>query len=513
MKRSKSAWSSSVLILALMGILLFESAQVAAAPPKGVFKVAIHWNISGDWLDPATGASPMSAHLPLYLFHDALLKPMPEGMYSPCLAESWSISADAKIYEFRLRKGVRFHNGDTMTADDVVYSYKRYKAAQAKLIHDRTEKVEAVNPHLIRIFFKEPFPDLLDYLLPGATQIGWVVPKKYLEQVGEAGFKKHPVGAGPYKFVEFKPGARLVAEAFEDYWRKVPNIKRMEFYTAPEISTRYAMLKRGEVDEITMISDVFYKKVKEDRDLRMLEPKTSNNFLVHMASQFDAKSPWSDPRVRQAASLAIDRKVVADIHAPGASPMGTLGLPGEPGLLDRAPDPYDPERAKKLLSEAGYPKGFHGGTFYPYDTLFWSMGEMIANYWKTVGITMNTVQLERAAWLAHRAGGKMKGTTFVEISTSPTLGGRLSYLFGPDSCGNYPDIQALWDQYNKAVQPQTRNDLLTRIQRLIYDKTMYLFITYTTAPVGLGSKVKGNPFKVSAPIWFTAPFEDIELNE
>ena len=139
----------------------------------------------------------MSAHLPLYLFHDALLKPMPDGMYSPCLAESWSISPDAKVYEFKLRKGVKFHNGDTMTAEDVVFSFKRYKAAQAKLIHDRTEKVEAVNPYLVRIYFKEPFPDFLEYLLPGATQIGWVVPKKYVEQVGEAGFKKHPVGAGP----------------------------------------------------------------------------------------------------------------------------------------------------------------------------------------------------------------------------------------------------------------------------------------------------------------------------
>ena len=139
-----------------------------------------------------------------------------------------------------------------MTAEDVVFSFKRYKAAQAKFIHDKTEKVEAIDPYLVRITFKEPFPDFLDYLLPGATSIGWVVPKKYVEKVGDAGFKKHPIGCGPYKFVEFVAGVKLVGEAFEEFWRKVPNIKRMEFLIVTDPATRLAMLRRGEVDMATL---------------------------------------------------------------------------------------------------------------------------------------------------------------------------------------------------------------------------------------------------------------------
>lgn len=223
-----------ITMLVILAASAFARVNTAPAVPKGVLRQAIHWGISADWLDPATCSHPVSAHLPLYLFHDALVKAMPEGTFTPCLAESWSISPEARVYEFKLRKGVKFHNGDPMTADDVVFSFWRYKAAQAKIIHSKTEKVEALDPHSVRFTFKEPFPDFLEYLLPGASTIGWVVPKKYVEKVGDAEFKRNPVGAGPYKFVEFKAGIRLVGEAFEEYWRKVPNIKRMEFYFITE---------------------------------------------------------------------------------------------------------------------------------------------------------------------------------------------------------------------------------------------------------------------------------------
>jgi peptide/nickel transport system substrate-binding protein len=156
-------------------------------------------------MDPATVGASVSAHLPLYLFHDALVKAMPQGLFTPCLAESYSMGPDAKTFEFKLRKGVKFHNGDTMTAEDVVFSFWRYKAAQAKMIHGKTEKLEAVNPYLVRFHFKEPFPDFLEYYVAGATSVGWVVPKKYVEKVGDAGFKRNPIGAGPYKLVEFVP--------------------------------------------------------------------------------------------------------------------------------------------------------------------------------------------------------------------------------------------------------------------------------------------------------------------
>lgn len=503
------------IVLVLMGILQFGWVNATAAQPKGVMKLAIHWNFSADWLDPATaGAQGSTGLLPLYFFQDSLLKMMSDGTaLSPCLAESWTISPDYKVYEFKLHKGVKFHNGDTMTVEDVIFSFGRYKSAEFKLIHDKTELVEAVNPYHIRIRFKEAFPDFLDYFLPGVSTIGWVVPKKYMEKVGVAGFKKHPIGCGPYKFVEFVPGVKLVGEAFEDYWRKVPNIKRLEYYNVGEGATRLAMVRRGEVDIATMMQGVYYEDVKRDPKLRMLEPVSPSQMLVFFTAQWDPKSPWSDARVRKAASLAIDRKTLADIHAPGCKGIGVLGLESDPTLVRFPPDPYDPEGAKKLLAEAGYPKGFHGGTFYPYEGGYWAYGEQVANYWKAVGITLDTRLLDRPAWFANRQGGKMKGATFIDPSPGPMVDRRLSYLFRTGSYGNYPDIQALWDEYRREIAPEARKNLLARIQKLIYERTMWIPLTTLNVPSAIGPRVKGDPWKVQPLLWIPALPEDIELEK
>jgi peptide/nickel transport system substrate-binding protein len=509
MKR-KTGWSLWGMVL--LGCMLVSGlTPVQAAPPAGTLKAAIHWGLSADWLDPATNSALIPSQITLYLFHDALFKPMPDGTYSPCLAESWTVSPDAKTYEFKLRQGVKFHNGDTMTAEDVIFSYWRFKATQAKIIHDKTEKVEAVNPYLVRFRFKEPFPDFLEAMLPGSTTIGWIVPKKYVEKVGEAGFKKAPVGAGPYKFVEFVAGTRLVAEAFEGYWRKVPSIKRLEFLIISESATRLAMAQRGEVDIATLMQGVYYENLKKDKNLRMLAPLSPSRWTLYLTTQWDPKSPWSDPRVRKAASLAIDRQTLADIHMPGCGPIGSLALEDDPLGVQFPPDPYDPAQAKKLLAEAGYPNGFNGGKFYPYEGGYWPYGEQIANYWKAVGISVDMVLLDRPAWFATRQAGKMKGGIFNDNLQAATIGGRLLYLFGSTSYGNYPDVQEVWTKYQKETSPKVRKELVQNIQKMIHDRTMFIPLTSTNSPAAYGPRVKGNPYRVQPLIWFPAPFEDMEL--
>jgi peptide/nickel transport system substrate-binding protein len=511
MRTRQNRWLLRLIGVVILGMFSFNSPEVQAAP-QGILKEAIHWSLSADSLDPSLTSTSTLIYLPLQLFHDALLKPMPDGFLSPCLAESYKISPDFKVYEFKLRKGVKFHNGDPMTAEDVVFSFWRYKGAQAQFIHGNTEKVEVVNPHLVRFHFKKPFPDYLDYFLPGVSGIAWVTPKKYIEEVGDAGFKRHPIGAGPYKFVEYVPGVRLIGEAFEEYWRKVPNIRRMEFYYIPERATRLAMVRRGEVDVATLLTDIAYQDAKKDPKVRLLEPQSPNRWLIYMAAQWDPKSPWSDARVRKAASLAIDRQTLADIHMPGCKPIGSIALEEDPSGLQFPPDPYDPEKAKKLLAEAGYPKGFHGGKFYPQST-YVGYGEQVATYWKAVGISVDFLLLERAAWFALRDRGKMKEDVFIDASNSPSIAGRVSYLFGPNGYGNYPDIKGLWDQYQQEVSAKVRKDLIARIQKLVYEKTMWIPLTSTNSPAAFGPRVKGNPYKIQPLVWITAPFEDIELEK
>ena len=247
--------SRSLGLLALVLVLTvwagpFAAAPAGAAGPEGQMTWGVHFSLAPTWFDPADTPAMITPFLTLYALHDAMAKPMPGNPMAPNLAESWTISRDGLVYEFVLRKGIRFHNGETMTAEDVKFSFERYKGASAGLLKKRVVAVEVVDPLRVRFRLKEPWPDFMTFYATPATGAGWVVPRKYVEKVGDDGFKRAPIGAGPYKFVSFTPGVELVVEAFEQYWRKVPQVKRLVFRVVPDESTRLAMLKRGEADVV-----------------------------------------------------------------------------------------------------------------------------------------------------------------------------------------------------------------------------------------------------------------------
>ena len=139
-----------------------------------------------------------------------------------------------------------------MTAEDVKFSFERYRGTRRKALKERVAAVETSDPRRVRFRLKQPWPDFLTFYA-SATGAGWIVPKKYVERVGDEGYKKAPIGAGPYKFVSFTPGVELVLEAFDQYWRKTPSVKRLVFRVIPDESTRLAALKRGEVDIVYSI--------------------------------------------------------------------------------------------------------------------------------------------------------------------------------------------------------------------------------------------------------------------
>src|SRR5437764_3455916 len=241
-----------LLALAALGLATAVSVPAGAAGPETQMIWGVHISLAPTWFDPAETPGVITPFMVMYALHDAMLKPMPDQALAPSLAESWSASEDGLTYDFVLRKGVKFHNGDPVTAEDVKYSFERYRGTSRDMMKERVAAVEISDPEHVRFKLKKPWPDFLTFY-GSATGAGWIVPKKYLEKVGEEGFKKAPIGAGPYKFVSFNPGVELVLEAFDQYWRKPPVVRRLVFRVIPDESTRLAALKRGEVDVVYSI--------------------------------------------------------------------------------------------------------------------------------------------------------------------------------------------------------------------------------------------------------------------
>ena len=217
------------------------------AAPSGQLTYGVHISLAPTWFDPAETPSLVTPYMLYYALHDAMLKPMPGELMAHSLAESWSATEDGMSYSFVLRDGVTFHNGEKVTAEDVKFSFERYRGAAKGPLHERVASVEIADPRHITFKLKNPWPDFLTFYA-ATTGAGWIVPKKYVEKVGDDGFKKAPIGAGPYKFVSFTPGVELVLEAYEGYWRKTASVKRLVLKVIPEEATRLAALKRGEVD-------------------------------------------------------------------------------------------------------------------------------------------------------------------------------------------------------------------------------------------------------------------------
>src|SRR5436190_2752558 len=290
---------------AMVGVV----SRAAGAAADGQITIGAHVSLAPTWFDPAETAGIITPFMMLYAMHDAMMKAMPDDPMAPCLAESWKMAPDGLSYAFTLRKGVLFHNGDALTADDVKFSLERYRGSSSRTLKERVAGVDVHDPHRLTIRLTEPWPDFLTFYA-GATGAGWIVPRKYGQQVGEDGYKKAPVGAGPYKFVSFTPGVELVCEAFEGYWRKPPPVKRLVFKVVPDEATRLAALQRGEVDIAYSIRGELAEQLKRTPGLTIEAAVGSATFWLCFADQWDAQSPWHDHPVRLATNLALDHKTI-----------------------------------------------------------------------------------------------------------------------------------------------------------------------------------------------------------
>jgi peptide/nickel transport system substrate-binding protein len=500
-------------VVACVLLVVFAVAAPAAAAPEGQLTWGVHISLAPTWFDPAETQGLITPFMILYAIHDAMAKAMPGNTTAPSLAESWQISPDGRVYDFMLRKGVKFHNGDPLTSEDVKFSFDRYRGANAKQLKERVAAVDTPGPLHVRFRLKNPWPDFMTFYT-AASGAGWIVPKKYVEKVGDEGYKKAPIGAGPYKFVSFSPGVELVMEAFDGYWRKTPNVKRFVFKVIGDESTRLAALKRGEIDIVYSIRGELAEELQRTPGLALKPTVIQSPQWVSMLDQWDPKSPWHDRRVRLAANLAIDRKAINEAITLGHSRLTYSIIPSTFDFYWQPPTyAFDPAQAKKLLAEAGFPNGFDAGEYY-LDIAYANVQEAVANYFQQVGIRTKLRPVERASHWASYADKKYKNLAYTASGAFGNAATRLETFVvagGAYVYGSYPEIDSLFRDQAAEMDRKKREALLHKIQQIVHEKTMVIPIWELAFINGQGPRVQESGLGLIPGHAYSAPYEDVKL--
>ena len=411
------------LFLSLFLVLAVAAPQANAQGNPGELVIALS-SLSAETVDPILGGQIVKFYLGM--MYDTLVGATPDGRLSrdTGLATKWETSADAKRITFTLRKGVKFHNGDDVTSEDVKFSINRamgprsttgYASGLKALVKD----IEAPAPDRLVITTKEPTVMIPTYLSRLLSTEGMVLSKKYLEAKGDDGFMKAPIGSGPYRYVELVSGSHIKLEAVPGHWRTgAQKYKTIVYKVVPEETTRIAMLRRGEAD----IVEVSRERTKEVEKAGFPVALRKEDVQVECWwINGTGNLPHKDKRVREAFNVAIDRKeLISTIYGDYGTPASiswalSWGFPEIKFKVN--PEhvyAYDPARAKKLLADAGFPNGFPV-QIYSYQLPGFPEGrahaEALAGYWQKVGLQPKLVPVDypafRKTWIERSAPGSV----------------------------------------------------------------------------------------------------------
>jgi len=433
--------------------------------------------------------------LPAYAaMFDKLVASDGKGGIVPVLAKSWKL-VNATTWELELQSGVRFHNGVSMTAEDVKFSLDRVltPATRSPWLGriSAIDRVEIVDPLRIRVVTKGPFAPLLQ----GLTVVD-ILPARYFQERGPQGFAAAPVGTGPFMFKEWARADRMVFTANPGYWRGKPRVDEVVFRAIPEDSTRVAGIETGELDVALLIPPEQVDRLRA-RGLDVRSVNLGQGMVVNLRA--NVGGPLANRKVRQALNFAVDKEA---IHKQLLRGFGRL-LDGQVVGPDAfgynptlKPYPYDPPRAKQLLAEAGFPNGFEvtfNGTIGRY-TKDKEIDEFIVGQLNEVGVRAKLEIVEAGVYIQRFIARQLEGMWIWAWQYFPAMDADLPLnFFGCAAVGNFfcsPDFDVLFAQGRASTDPAKRAEILRRVARIVREEAPAIFLVQTPGIYAVQPRVK-----------------------
>ncbi len=486
------------ILLFLISIIAFSLLSVGMVSAAAKGKIVIAQGAETNTLDPHKGGSAMFVNACLTMY-DLLIRRTWDGKQKLALATSYK-SIDPVTWEFKLRKGVKFHNGEPLTASDVKFSFDRLREKKTKspfrVFFRGITEVQVIDDYTVRIITKKPDP-----ALPSRTSFAaFIVPEEYMKKHGDEYFAKHPIGSGRYKFVKWVRNDYLELEASENYWGKKPaTINKLIFKSIPESGSRMAALQTGEVDIATNVQPHMIPKLNKDSKIKVISgPSGRVIFIGFNLTMPEKAGPLMNKKVRQAINYAVDKKsLIKHILMGSGDQLATPLVPVAFGY-DRKIKPYsyDPKKAIKLLKEAGYPNGFEtefatGSGRYLMDK---QIASAIVGMLAKVGIKAKLKVYEWGKYSQVRKAHKVEplyllgwGNTMYDAD-----GTLVPLFFSKSTYSNYinPELDKMMMAARYQMDPKKRKAEYKEILKVIKDEAPWIFLYQQRDNYGVRNTVK-----------------------
>lgn len=462
---------------------------------NGEYKDTLIWAQGADVtsLDPHQGKETPAVQVTDQIFDTLTVVNTATGEVDPLIAESWDQTSDTS-YTFKIRQGIKFHDGSDLTAEDVKFSLDRAIASAAvSYIVDFIDTVTVVDDYTVDITTKEPYaPAIRNLSVPFSA----IVPKALVEADEEA-FKTSPVGSGPYKFVEWKQGDSVTLTANEDYFEGAPATPNLIMKVIPEAAQRTIALETGEVDLAYDILPNDLNKIADNPDLTLYDAPSLTCFYVSMNMN---KAPFDDQRVRDAINYAIDRELIVETIASGSGQAAdAIIAPDVFGYYDVEDYEYNPEKAKELLAEAGYENGFETSLWVNDNQTRIEVCGAIQAMLQDVGITCGVEIIEFGSFISKTTAAEHDMAYFGWVTS--TVDADYSYYSlehssqqgaaGNRSFINDPEVDALVEEGRTSVDDKERLEAYKNLAVKLREVNNNAPIYYSNITAGSNAKVEG----------------------